>query len=148
MNVRMYCIRQQGYCLSNTGLGNPRHRNTFETKGCPELLAASCSIKPTGTLNTPGERCDGGNFECSETYDTSILCSRSGNAMNPGCKGFVDREVFEENCRGTLGSNWKEIWKADIEQLGLEARTSHVSARVRSCSSYVAGMPEMNNQFK
>ena len=68
--------------------------------------------------------------------------------MNPGCKGFVDREVFEENCQGTLGSNWKEIWKADIEQLGLEARTSHVSARVRSCSSYVAGMPEMTNQFK
>ena len=49
---------------------------------------------------------------------------------------------------GTLGSNWKEIWKADIEQLGLKARTSHVSARVRSCSSYVAGMPEMTNQFK
>ena len=74
--------------------------------------------------------------------------SSSSFAVAPGCKGFVDREVFEENCRGTLGSNWKEIWKADIEKLGLEAITSHVSAHMRSCSSYVAGMPEMTNQFK
>jgi len=147
-NVSMACVRQQRLCLDMKNDNGNTGEDAFEGKGCPSLLTASCSIKPTGILNTPGERCDGGNFECSETYDTSILCSRSGNAMNPGCKGFVDREVFEENCRGTLGSNWKEIWKADIEQLGLEARTSHVSARVRSCSSYVAGMPEMNNQFK
>jgi type IV pilus assembly protein PilA len=148
-NVSMSCIQQQRICLDmkNDVYGNAGE-DAFEKKGCPSLLTASCSIKPTGILNAPGERCDGGNFECSETYDTSILCSRSGNAMNPGCKGFVDREVFEENCQGTLGSNWKEIWKADIEKLGLEAITSHVSAHMRSCSSYVAGMPEMTNQFK
>jgi hypothetical protein len=138
------CIAQQSLCLD---MKRDIHaEDAFEGKGCPSLLTASCSIEPTGPLNTPGTLC--GSRDCSEKVDISHLCSESYNAMNPGCKGFVDREVFEENCQGTLGSNWKEIWKADIEKLGLEAITSHVSAHMRSCSSYLAGMPEMNNQFK
>ena len=133
-----------------------RSRADFQERmvnsGCDRLLQSSCSIEPKGDrFNASiGQTCDqiGSGVDCSEKYDITPQCSRSTNAMIPGCKGFVDREVFEENCRGTLGSNWKEIWKADIEKLGLEAITSHVSARMRSCSSYVAGMPEMNNQFK
>ena len=142
------CIRQQRLCLDmkHDVHRYDRREDAFEAKGCPSLLTASCSIEPTGALNTPGTLCDG--HDCSIKVDITPPCSESYNAMVPGCKGFVDREVFEENSQGTLWSNWKEIWKADIEQLGLEARTSHVSAHVRSCSSYVAGMPEMTNQFK
>jgi len=139
------CIRHQRICLD---MKRDIHaEDAFEGKGCPSLLTASCSIEPTGPLNTPGTLC--GSRDCSEKVDISHLCSESYNAMNPGCKGFVDREVFEETChRGRMGSNWKEIWKADIEKLGLEAMTSHVSARIRACTSYVAGMPEMTNQFE
>jgi hypothetical protein len=139
-NVSMYCIRQQGYCLSNTGLGNPRHRNTFETKGCPELLAASCSIKPTGTLNTPGERCEGGAVDCGETYDTSILCSQLGSLMKPGCKGFADRETFFDNCKNrrnapTTDHNWRE-------------NACSISGENNPCCRYAKGDPEIMNQFK
>ena len=144
------CIRQQSLCLNmkNDVYGNTGE-DAFEAIGCPSLLTASCSIEPTGTLNTPGAPCNDGLHDCSIKYDITPQCSESYNALNPGCKGFVDREVFEETChRGRMGSNWKEIWKADIEKLGLKEMTSHVSARVRSCSSYVAGMPDMTNQFK
>ena len=147
-NVSMACVRQQRLCLDMKNDNGNTGEDAFEGKGCPSLLTASCSIKPTGILNTPGERCDGGNFECSEKYDITPQCSRSTNAMIPGCKGFVDREVFEENCRGINGSNWKEVWRTSIKQLGLEAITTHPSAHVRSCSSYVAGMSEITSQFK
>ena len=161
------CIDNQSKCLAmkiGRGAGqNPNSPNPkmwaadSEEMGCPELLSASCVIEPVGILNTPGYNCgdpwDDGP-DCSEKIiPTAEMCSRINNAepfaVTPGCKGFVDREIFEENChRGRMGSNWKEIWKADIEKLGLEAMTSHVSARIRACTSYVAGMPEIMNQFK
>ena len=151
------CIKQQSLCLDARKYFErkaviPDWETRLEMKGCPELLSTSCVIEPVGILNTPGYNCgdpwDDGP-DCSEKIIPTAMCSESYNAMNPGCKGFVDREVFEETChRGRMGSNWKEIWKADIEKLGLEAMTSHVSARMRACSSYVAGMPEMTNQFK
>ena len=50
-------------------------------------------VKATGTLNTPGERCEDGAVDCGETYDTSILCSQLGSLMVPGCKGFADDGV-------------------------------------------------------
>jgi hypothetical protein len=159
------CIQQQSQCLQikaqeDAGqLGGMRDHShellkvsSFEHKGCPELLSTSCVIEPVGILNASGYNCgdpwDDGP-DCSEKIIPTAMCSESSNAMNPGCKGFVDREVFEETChRGRMGSNWKEIWKADIEKLGLEAMTSGASARVRACSSYLAGMPEMTGQFK
>ena len=157
------CINQQSKCVAiKIGRGPGQGRNPqmwaadSEEMGCPELLSTSCVIEPVGILNAPGYNCgtwDDGP-DCSEKIiPTAEMCSRINNAepyaVTPGCKGFVDREIFEENChRGRMGSNWKEIWKADIEKLGLEAMTSHVSARIRACSSYVAGMPEMTNQFE
>ena len=151
------CIKQQSLCLDARKYFErkaviPDWETRLEMKGCPELLSTSCVIEPVGILNAAGYNCgdpwDDGP-DCSEKIIPTAMCSESYNAMNPGCKGFVDREVFEESChRGRMGSNWKEIWKADIEKLGLEAMTSHVSARIRACSAYVAGMPDMTNQFE
>ena len=152
------CIDNQNKCLAmkiGRGAGQNRNPKTWaadlEEKGCPELLSASCVIEPVGILNASGYNCgdpwDDGP-DCSEKIIPTAMCSENYNAMNPGCKGFVDREVFEEGCRGKLGSNWKEVLKTGIKQLGLEAITSQPSARMRACSSYVAGMPEMTNQFE
>ncbi len=93
----MACIKQQSICLEIKQV-----KKAFEGKGCPQLLTASCSLKPTGILNAPGYMCDGGNFECSETYNISILCSRPELIDLPGCKGFVDRSTFEQHCESNF----------------------------------------------
>ena len=92
------CIEQQTKCLAPYGLGKPRNRHLFEQVGCPELLTASCSIKPTGILNTPGERCVPGNVDCGDIFDITPRCSEDETIRLPGCKGIVDREIFEQKC--------------------------------------------------
>ena len=92
-------------------MGDPRYRSSFEGKGCPELLTASCSIKPTGILNTPGERCVSGDVDCGDIFDITPRCSEDETIRLPGCKGFVDRESFEQKCRSSLRGrdDWREI---------------------------------------
>jgi hypothetical protein len=94
------CLKDQFRCLNPYDLGNPDKRKEFGQTGCPELLAvSSCSIKPTGLLNTPGNTCEQ-SFDCSETADITPQCSApNGDYWRlPGCKGFVDREIFEQAC--------------------------------------------------
>ena len=95
------CLREQFRCLNPYDLGNPDKRKEFGQTGCPELLAvSSCSIKPTGLLNTPGTLCNDGLHDCSIKADITPLCSAPGGDYwrLPGCKGFVDREIFEQGC--------------------------------------------------
>jgi len=140
-NVSMSCVRQQVICLDPYGLNNPRSRNIFEQKGCPELLTASCSIKPTGTLNTPGTICSFTNgLDCGAIYDTSIICSQLGSLMVPGCKGSADRETFFDNCKNRRNApatdhNWRE-------------NACSISGENNPCCRYAKGDPEIMNQFK
>jgi type IV pilus assembly protein PilA len=94
------CLRDQFRCLNPYDLGNPDKRKEFGQTGCPELLAvSSCSIKPVGLLNTPGNTCEQ-SFDCSIKFDITPQCSAPGGDYwrLPGCKGFVDREIFEQAC--------------------------------------------------
>jgi len=138
--VSMGCFNQQTLCLEKYGLGDPRYRDAFETKGCPELLAASCSIKPVGILNTPlGERCEDGTVDCSEAYDMSILCSRPEGIHLPGCKGFVDRNLFEQNCRNNIFSAFPNQSETQVCSL--------YDYKNRTCCKYVRKESEIMKDF-
>ena len=89
--VSNLCLQEQRECLTVV-------RYSSESNECNELLTLSCNIKPTGILNAPGEMCDNGYHECSETFDITEQCSRPELIDLPGCKGFVDRSTFEQHC--------------------------------------------------
>jgi len=128
-DVSMACIRQQKMCLGiMTYVNNNRYSSTakdnfkdvFEKKGCPELLTASCSIKPTGILNTPGTICPYTNgLDCSEKFDLTPLCKDNASYILSGCKGFRgDEEAMIKTCmeRHHQGNeqNWRKHWEGRI----------------------------------
>jgi hypothetical protein len=133
------CIEQQTKCLAPYGLGDPRNRSSFEQMGCPELLTASCSIKPTGIFNTPGERCVHGDVDCGDTFDITPRCSESENIRLPVCKGFVDREIFEQKCKTQLKAwgDWREVGGA----------CSIFDNKNSWCCRYSRGDPEIMKYF-
>ena len=130
--VSQLCIQEQAECLAQT-------QEFREANGCDELLTLSCSIKPTGILNVPGEMCDGGNFECSETYDISILCSRPGSTHLPGCKGYVNSNLFEEYCRNDIFSAFPNQSESQVCSL--------YDYKNRTCCKYVRKESEIMKDF-
>ena len=129
------CIEQQGICLEKYGMGDPRYRSSFEGKGCPELLTASCSIKPTGLLNTPGNTCEQ-SFDCSIKFDITPQCSAPAGEYwrLPGCKGFVDREIFEQGCYD-FARTYPQCW------------SRRDGRRNDPCCKYAKKDPEMMKYF-
>jgi type IV pilus assembly protein PilA len=134
------CIDNQNKCLAmKIGRGAGQGRNPrmwaddLEEKGCPELLSASCVIEPVGILNSPGYNCgdpwDDGP-DCSEKIIPTAMCSSPSYFQAPGCKGFRDREIFEQSCRANRG-----------EGMCISKTDTNV------CCRYAKGDPEMTNLF-
>lgn len=135
------CINQQAQCVAiKIGRAPWQQRNPkmwaadFEEMGCPALLSASCVIEPVGILNSSGYNCgdpwDDGP-DCSEKFIPTAMCSNPDNIQVPGCKGFRDREIFEQHCRANRG-----------EGMCISKTDTNV------CCRYANGDPEITNQFK
>jgi hypothetical protein len=157
------CIQQQNECdyIKNRRAYGSR-TDEFLEQSCNELLTLSCSIEPSGILNTPGETCWDGRLDCSEKYDLTPLCKGIGATMLPGCKGSVDRELFEDACQGEMNQRYRhhrknmtptEVWmegcETEVAKMGgVEEIYSASSTAFRNCCGYAAGIPEMINQFE
>ena len=134
------CINQQAQCVAiKIGRAPWQQRNPkmwaadFEEMGCPALLSASCVIEPVGILNSSGYNCgdpwDDGP-DCSEKFIPTAMCSNPDNIQVPGCKGFRDREIFEQHCRANRG-----------EGMCISKTDTNV------CCRYAKGDPEITNLF-
>ncbi len=160
--VSAACLSQQRECNAITSTNRFGSRTAEFVEGsCNDLMSSSCSIEPKGILNTPGATCEG-RFDCSEKYDLTPLCKGIGATMLPGCKGSVDRELFEDACQGEMNQRYRhhrknmtptEVWvegcETEVAKMGgVEEIYSASSTAFRNCCGYAAGIPEMINQFE
>jgi type IV pilus assembly protein PilA len=148
------CFLDQGHCMYikrrtyPENNSSPQSRADFQesmvNSGCDRLLQSSCSIEPKGDrFNASiGQTCDqiGSGVDCSEAYNITPVCSRPSHTYLPTCKGFADREIFEQTCKTQLKAwgDWREVGGA----------CSFRDNKNSTCCKYIRQDPEIMNQFK